>query len=143
MIYLSEMFLDTFLGCCYTSFKYFKISCMSVSLLVAKLPYWYETNIYIYIYIQFLMRYLSELYWRCFWDISGLFQNYSKFLVCLSFCLSVSCISSNWLFLGVNFWDIWSCLLLEPRAGPKIRYHHFNKTRPDVSEVDPPETQES
>ena len=35
-------------------------------------------------YIQFWMRYLSEFFWTHSKDISQLFPNYSKFLVCLS-----------------------------------------------------------
>ena len=37
--------LETFLGCFYTSSKWFWISCMSVSLLVGLLSYWNLTNI--------------------------------------------------------------------------------------------------
>ena len=37
-------------------------------------------------YLQLWMRYLSEILWRHFPDISGLFPNYSEFLVCLSVC---------------------------------------------------------
>ena len=102
-------------------------------------------------YLQFWMRYLSEILQTRFQDISGLFLNYSEFLVCLSVyqlayflteimsikrylqfwmrylpdffgdildilldcfkiilnflyvCQSVSYISTNWSFLGVNF----------------------------------------
>ena len=39
------MFLETFLGYFWTVSKLFWISCMSVSLLVSFLPYWYYVNI--------------------------------------------------------------------------------------------------
>ena len=38
--FLISDFLKTFLGCCYTSSKLFKISCVSASLLVGLLPFW-------------------------------------------------------------------------------------------------------
>ena len=37
-------FLEIFLGCCYICYKWFWISCMSVSLLVCLLPYWNYEN---------------------------------------------------------------------------------------------------
>ena len=35
-------------------------------------------------YLQFWMRYLSEIFWRHSWDAGTLFPNNSEFLVCLS-----------------------------------------------------------
>ena len=81
--------------------------CLSVCLLA----YFLNEIMSIWGYIQFWMRYHSEFFLRHSWDISALFPKYSVFLVCLSVCLSVSYISSNWSFLGVNFWDLWSCFL--------------------------------
>ena len=37
-------------------------------------------------YLQFLIRYLSENFWRHSWDVNTLVPNNSKFLVCLSVC---------------------------------------------------------
>ena len=37
-------------------------------------------------YLQFWMRYISEIFWRHSWDILGLFPNYSEFFVYLSVC---------------------------------------------------------
>ena len=37
-------------------------------------------------YILFLMRYLSEIFWRHSWDVCTLFKNNYKFLVFLSVC---------------------------------------------------------
>jgi len=58
-------FLETFLGCWYTIFKSFWISCMSLSLLVGLLPYWKYINIgisqvldeiYFWIFLETLLR---------------------------------------------------------------------------------------
>ena len=38
-------------------------------------------------YLQFWIRYLSEIFGRHSWDVGTLFSNRSKFLVCLSVCL--------------------------------------------------------
>ena len=90
----------------YTKSKYFWISCMSVSLLVSLLPYWNHVNIGISPVLDDIYFWI---FWRHSWDISALFPKYSVFLVFLSVCHSVSYISSDWSFLGVNFWDFWSC----------------------------------
>ena len=98
--------LEAFLERFHNEVKYFWISCISVSLLVSLLPYWNYVNIGI-------SPVLDDIYFWNFWrhsrDIFELFPKYSVFLVCLSVCLSVSYISSNWTFPGVNFWDLWSC----------------------------------
>ena len=58
------------------------ISCMSVSLLA-----YFLTEIrQIKWYLQFWMRYLSEFFWRRFWNVSILDPNNSEILVCLSVC---------------------------------------------------------
>ena len=102
----SWKFLETFPGFIWTISKLYWISCMSFSLLVGSHPYWNYVNIGI-------SPVLDKIYFLNFWrhslDISGLFSNYSVILVCLPICLSVSYISPNWSFLGVNFWDLWSC----------------------------------
>ena len=76
-------FLEAFLECLYTQSKLFGIVCMSVSLLVGLLPYWFRL---IYRYLGFWMRYLSEIFLRHSQDISGLFTDHFEFLVCLSVC---------------------------------------------------------
>ena len=35
-------------------------------------------------YLQFWIRYLSEIFWRHSWDVGTLVQNNSEFFVCLS-----------------------------------------------------------
>ena len=37
-------------------------------------------------YLQFWIRYLSEIFWRHSWDVCTLVPNNSEFLVCLSVC---------------------------------------------------------
>ena len=37
-------------------------------------------------YLKFCMRYLSEFFWRHFWDVGTLFPNNFEFLVCLPVC---------------------------------------------------------
>ena len=85
MIYISAIFWA----------KIFSFSCMSVSLFVSLLPYWNYINMGISLV-------LDEI---SFWIFLETFLGY----FCLSASLSVSYISSNWSFLGVNFWDLWSC----------------------------------
>ena len=60
-------------GCWYTSYKWFWISCMSVSLFVCLLPYWNKTKGY----LQFWRRYLSGIFWRPSWGVGTLDQNNS------------------------------------------------------------------
>ena len=60
-----------------------------VCLSVCQLAYFLNEIIQIKGYIQLWKRYLSEIFWRYSLDISGLFPNYSEFLVCLSVCQSV------------------------------------------------------
>ena len=76
-------FQETFLGCFCTSSKYFQISCMSVSLFIALLPYWNSVNIE---YIKFWMSYLSEIFWIYSWYVCSLILNNFRFLVWLSVC---------------------------------------------------------
>ena len=40
----------------------------------------------LYGYLQFWMRYLSEIFWRQSWDVCTLVPNNFEFLVCLSVC---------------------------------------------------------
>ena len=95
------IFLETFLGYFWTVSKLFWISCMSVTLSVGLLPQW---NYY---------RDISS----SGWDIILIFlETFSRYLWTISKLIWISCrsvtqslISSNWLFLGVNFWDLWSC----------------------------------
>ena len=68
-----------------------------VSLSVCLLAYFLTEIISIVVYLQFWMRYQSEF-----------LETFFGYL-CLSVSLSVSYIFSNWSFLGVNFWDLWSC----------------------------------
>ena len=86
---LDEMFfwnfLDTFFRLWYTSSKYFLFSCMSVSLLVDLLPYWYYTNIGI-------APILDEIF---FWNFSDTFFR----LWYTSFTSSVLCVSVCFLLL--------------------------------------------
>ena len=56
---------------------------MSVSLLVGLLPYLKGK---ILGYLQFLMRYLSENFWRHSWDVFTLVSKNSEFFVCQSVC---------------------------------------------------------
>ena len=84
-------------------FKKFQISCMSVSLFIASLPYWYYVNSG---YLQFWMSQLSQIFWRHSWDVSTLVPNNIRFLVCLLVCslphfltkitLSLDISSSRW-----------------------------------------------
>ena len=76
-------FLETFLRCLYTSSKWLKISCMSLSLFIASLPYWIWV---IFGYIQFWMRYLFQIFWKHSLDVCTLVLNNFRFLVCLSVC---------------------------------------------------------
>merc|ERR1711954_54853 len=56
-------------------------------------------------YLQFWMRYLSEIFWRHSQDISGLFPNYFEFLVCLSVCLLAYFLTEIGLICGyLQFW---------------------------------------
>ena len=74
-----------------------------VFLSVCQLVYFLTEIMSIQEYLQFWMIYISKFVWTHSWDTSALFPKYFVFLVCLSVCLSVSYISSNWSFLGVNF----------------------------------------
>ena len=71
-------FLETFPGCFWTFSKLFWIFCMSVSLVVGILPYWYPTMLR---YLQFWMRCLSEFSWTHSWDVGTLVPNNFKFLI--------------------------------------------------------------
>ena len=95
------IFMDTFLGCWHICYKWFWISCMSVSLAVCLIPYQNQIKGY----IQFWMRYLFGIFWRHSWDVGTLVPsiydfflrysqdvgtlatNDSEFHVCLSVCL--------------------------------------------------------
>ena len=57
-----------------------------VCLSVCQLAYFLTKIRLIQGYLQFCMRYLSEIFWRHFQGISGLFPNYYEFIVCLSVC---------------------------------------------------------
>ena len=86
------IFLEIFLGCWNTSYKWFGISCMSVSLFVCLLPYWNKTKWY----LQFWMRYLSGL----FLDLPKVLvhciqKNQISFYVCQSSSWHTSLLKSN------------------------------------------------
>ena len=56
-------------------------------------------------YLQFWMRYLSEIFWRHSHDISGLFPDHSDFLVCLSVCQLTYFLTEIRLIQGyLQFW---------------------------------------
>merc|ERR1711954_250244 len=57
-----------------------------VCLSVCYLAYFLTDITQILGYLQFRIRYLSEIFWRCSWDVSTFVQNNSEFCVCLSVC---------------------------------------------------------
>ena len=64
-------------------FQYFSSSCMSVSLLVGLLLCRFRL---IQRYLEFWMRYISEIFWRLSWNDCIQDLNNFEFLVCLSVC---------------------------------------------------------
>ena len=58
----------------------FHISCISVSLIIASLPYW---NWSIFGYLQFGMRYIFQSFWKHSWEFCTLNKNNFGFLVCV------------------------------------------------------------
>ena len=102
-------FLETFLGCLYTLSKLFRISCMSFSLLVGLLPYWYETN-------KGISPVLIDISVWHFWDMSLMLVHY--FQMKLNFLYVCQCvilltsllksdkykdISSSWWYVFLKF----------------------------------------
>ena len=81
MRYLSERFWRHFQDVC-TLFP--NNSEILVCLSVCSLAYFLTEIRQIQGYLLFLMIYLSEIFWRHFWDIFTLFPNNFKFLLCLS-----------------------------------------------------------
>ena len=57
-----------------------------VCLSVCQLAYFFTEIIQIQGYLQFQIRYFSEIFWRHPWDAGTLFPNNSEFLVCLTVC---------------------------------------------------------
>ena len=55
-----------------------------VCLLVCQLAFFLNEIRQIQGYLQFCMRYLSEIFWRDSWDVFTLVSKYSEFHVCLS-----------------------------------------------------------
>ena len=58
-------FMETFLGCLYTNFRFFHIFlyiCQSVHYLTSLLKIGYQC------YLKFLMNYLSQIFWTHSWD---------------------------------------------------------------------------
>ena len=73
---------ESFLGCSYTSSKYFKNSCIYVSPLVGLLPYWNYKNLGISLVLDKIFFWIFlETFPGYFWTISKL---------CWIFCMSVS-----------------------------------------------------
>ena len=95
MMYLS-VFLETFLGCLYTSSEYFPFPCMSVSLLFDSLSFWNYVNIE-------MSPVLDDIsIWNLLDTFPGYFLTISK--VFLIYCMSVS--------LWVNLLPCWNKLNL-------------------------------
>ena len=83
MIYLSEIFWRNSWDIPARVPNIFKfLVCLSV----CQLAYFLTEIRQIQGYLQFWMRYLSEIFWRHSWDVGTLFPNYSEFRVCLSVC---------------------------------------------------------
>merc|ERR1711954_338505 len=56
-------------------------------------------------YLQFWLRYLSEIFWRHSWDVGPLFPNNSEFLVCLSVRLfAYFCTEIRQMLGYIQFW---------------------------------------
>ena len=98
------IFLEIFLGCWNTKYKWFGISCMAVSLFVCLLPYWNKTKWY----LQFWMRYLS----RIFLDLPEVLvhciqKNQNSFYVCQSGSWHTSLMKSDkFRDIASSGWDI-------------------------------------
>ena len=81
MRYLSEIFWRHSQDVCSLVPNNYKfLVCLSV----CQLAYFLTEIRQIQGYLKFWMRYLSEIFWRHFWDVGTLFPNNQKFLLCLS-----------------------------------------------------------
>ena len=83
MSYLSECFWRLSWDICIldpNNFEFF------VCLSVCQLAYFLTEITQILGYLQFWIRYLSEIFWRHSWDVVAPFPNNSEFFVCLSVC---------------------------------------------------------